>query len=96
MAAYRNTFSPAEIAHEKRAGPRPGAIWREALPLLQDRLLADGFSEARAMELGECALIAGALHHVPKSVEEACAVALKLMGRSFDQPPHGSLHGAPA
>jgi hypothetical protein len=61
---------------------RPGQLWRNALEMVCRRLEAEGFSPERALELGEGAIIACALHHVPNSVEEAYRLALGTARRS--------------
>lgn len=53
-----------------------GAIWRSALGVLCERLADAGLSSERARDLGEAAIIAGALRHVPRTVDEACDMAL--------------------
>jgi hypothetical protein len=60
---------------------RPGAIWRRALRVLRGRLEAQGVSPDHALEMGEGAVIACALRYVPQTVDEACELALRMLGR---------------
>jgi hypothetical protein len=81
MAGSRTDLAISSDCSTSGAFPRPGAIWRSALTMLRGHLEAQGLSPERALELGEGAVVASALRYIPRSVEEACELALRTIGR---------------
>ena len=81
MIANGTDLSADEPATIEAGGSRPGVIWGCALRVLRGRLEEQGVPPDHALELGEGAVIACALRYVPRSVDEACDLALDLLGR---------------
>jgi hypothetical protein len=53
-----------------------GIWWRNALPLVHERLAKLGIDEQRARELSESVIIVCALRYTPASLEDAVRLAL--------------------